>query len=66
MSLKNHLTELTTKHRALENELAEAAAHPDALERPLGHDSFFPGWCGGVAPEDLAARGYSCKSLRWR
>jgi len=34
MSLKNHLNELTAKHRALEKELADAMAHPatnDAL-----------------------------------
>jgi hypothetical protein len=35
MSLKNHLNELISKHRALENELAEAAAHPATTDSQL-------------------------------
>ncbi len=35
MSLKNHLNELVTKHRAMENELADAAAHPATTDSQL-------------------------------
>ena len=35
MSLKNHLTELIGKHRTLENELAEAMAHPGTTDSIL-------------------------------
>jgi hypothetical protein len=35
MSLKNHLNELMMKHRALENELAEAIAHPATTDSQI-------------------------------
>jgi hypothetical protein len=35
MSLKNHLNELFSKHRALEKELADAAAHPATTDSQL-------------------------------
>jgi hypothetical protein len=35
MSLKNHLNELITKHRALEKELTDAAAHPATTDSQL-------------------------------
>jgi hypothetical protein len=35
MSLKNHLNELISKHRAIENELSEAVAHPATTDAQL-------------------------------
>ncbi len=35
MSLKNHLNELVSKHRALETELADAIAHPATTDSQL-------------------------------
>jgi hypothetical protein len=35
MSLKNHLNELISKHRALEQELMEATAHPATTDSQL-------------------------------
>ena len=35
MSLKNHLNELIMKHRAMEKELEEAAAHPATTDSQL-------------------------------
>jgi hypothetical protein len=35
MSLKNHLNELITKHRAMEKELADAMAHPATTDSQL-------------------------------
>ncbi len=35
MSLKNHLNELISKHRALETELADAVAHPATTDSQL-------------------------------
>jgi hypothetical protein len=35
MSLKNHLNELSLKHRALEKELADAMAHPATTDSQL-------------------------------
>lgn len=35
MSLKNHLNELSSKHRAMEKELAEAMAHPGTTDSQL-------------------------------
>ncbi len=35
MSLKNHLNELIIKHRAMEKELADAAAHPATTDSQL-------------------------------
>lgn len=35
MSLKSHLTELIGKHRALENELTDAMAHPASTDSLL-------------------------------
>jgi len=35
MSLKSHLTELIGKHRALEDELAEAMGHPASTDSLL-------------------------------
>jgi hypothetical protein len=35
MSLKNHLNELVSKHRALEKELSEAMAHPATTDSQL-------------------------------
>jgi hypothetical protein len=35
MSLKNHLNELISKHRALEKELENAAAHPGTTDSQL-------------------------------
>ncbi len=35
MSLKNHLTELHLKHRALEKELEESMAHPATTDSQL-------------------------------
>jgi hypothetical protein len=35
MSLKNHLNELISKHRAMENELSEAVAHPATTDAQL-------------------------------
>ncbi|MEO6610425.1 MAG: DUF465 domain-containing protein [Aestuariivirga sp.] len=35
MSLKNHLTELHLKHRALEKELADSMGHPATTDSQL-------------------------------
>jgi len=35
MSLKNHLNELNSKHRALEKELSDAIAHPGTTDSML-------------------------------